>query len=191
MKIYFEASITGKKHYKENYEKIVQTLESLGHSVISDHILKCEQNNLLNESQEEREKHHKKLNKWLSQADVVVAEVSFPSVSVGYELALALQKGKPVLALHVEDRIPVALIGEPSDKFILSPYNLPDLKKNLKMLVNDLVDQMDTRFNFFISPKHQNYLDWIAKNKKIPRSVFLRDLIEKEMQENKEYQDNE
>jgi len=36
---------------------------------------------------------------WLAQADVVVAEVTMPSLGVGYELARAEEMKKPVLCL--------------------------------------------------------------------------------------------
>jgi len=62
-----------------------------------------------------------------------------------------------------------------------------DLEEILKMACGEAKEQMDTRFNFFISPLHQTYLDWIAKHRKIPRSVYLRDLIERDMAQNKEF----
>ena len=37
---------------------------------------------------------------WLASADAVVAEVTVPSLGVGYEVARALALGKPVLCLH-------------------------------------------------------------------------------------------
>jgi hypothetical protein len=49
------------------------------------------------------------------------------------------------------------------------------------------LENIDTRFNFFISPKIGNFLDWIAKKKKLPRAVYLRKLIEDDMDKNKEY----
>lgn len=36
---------------------------------------------------------------WLRQADVLVAEVTTPSLGVGYEIALAESWGKPILCL--------------------------------------------------------------------------------------------
>ena len=39
MKIFFTASLSGKKLYLENYRKIVEVLEGLGHKVIYEHIL--------------------------------------------------------------------------------------------------------------------------------------------------------
>ncbi|MBD3250140.1 MAG: hypothetical protein GF381_01035 [Candidatus Pacebacteria bacterium] len=187
MIIYFVASITGRKKYEDNYRLIVEILEEMGHTVISDHIFETKKNELESEVREDRVAHHKKLSKWLNKADAMIAEVSYPSVSVGYEIGLALDKNKPVLALHTKDTPPAALMGETSDRFIIVSYDVHDLKRDLKYLIDDLIDQQDTRFNFFISPKHQNYLDWIAKHRRIPRSVFLRRLIEKHMDENPHY----
>lgn len=187
MTIYFNASVTGKQNYEDNYQKIVEALKDMGHKVIYEHILDVESSELASETSKQRATHHVKLNQWLNEADVVVVEVSYPSVSVGYEIGLALDKNKPVLALYTTDKAPAALIGERSDKFVLEHYDLDNIRRELKILLNEVADLQDTRFNFFISPKHQNYLDWIAKNKKIPRSVFLRRLIEQHMEENEEY----
>lgn len=40
---------------------------------------------------------------WIKQADVVIAEVTNPSLGVGYEIAKAEEWGKPVLALFRDD----------------------------------------------------------------------------------------
>jgi nucleoside 2-deoxyribosyltransferase len=39
---------------------------------------------------------------WLRQCDAVVAEVTSPSLGVGYEIAEALHLGKPVLCVYRE-----------------------------------------------------------------------------------------
>lgn len=187
MKIYFNASITGKKEYGENYQKIVDALQEMDHKVVYEHVFKTEINHLASESTKERAEHHKYVSSSLNNADLMVTEVSYPSVSVGYEIGLALDKNKPVLALYATESPPPALAGENSEKFIIAQYDPMDLKSSLQILINELVELQDTRFNFFISPKHQNYLDWIAKHRKIPRSVFLRRLIEEHMENNPDY----
>ncbi len=187
MNIYFTASLSGKKKFEENYEQIVSLLEDIDYDVQADHILDIDASEVDEESMDDRRKHHKQLQKWLSQSDLVVAEVSYPSVSVGYEVALAINKNKPVLALYEKDHAPVALLGEDSDKFVAAAYDKYSLADDIKYLIDEVSGQMDTRFNFFISPRHQNYLDWIAKEKRIPRSVFLRQLIEEHMHDSDEY----
>lgn len=64
---------------------------------------------------------------WLTEADAVVAEVTAPSLGVGYELAKAEDMGKPVLCLYREspDRILSAMIaGNPV--FTIRTYADPE-----------------------------------------------------------------
>lgn len=41
--------------------------------------------------------------RWIRESDVLIAEVSQPSIGVGYEIAYAEAMGKPVLALYCLD----------------------------------------------------------------------------------------
>jgi len=43
--------------------------------------------------------HDRDMN-WLSESDIVIAEVSTPSLGVGYEIGRAVEAGKPVLCLY-------------------------------------------------------------------------------------------
>jgi len=187
MKIFFTASLSGKEKYLDNYKKIVETLEKEGSEVIASHVLEKNRQEVEKESLSERQDYQKQFHKWINRADLVVAEISYPSTGVGYQLTHALEKGKPVLSLHVEEKTPVAFIGRPSEKLILASYSLDRLEKILPRLIKEAKDQMDVRFNFFISPQISAYLDWIAKHKKTPRAVFLRNLIKNHMKKNKEY----
>lgn len=187
MKIYFTASMGGKKQYGTNYEGIVNVLKKMSYNVIADHILGITESDLIKESVQERKEHFKKVNHWIKEADIVVAEVSHPSTNVGYEISMALDNEKPVLALHVKDRVPVLLIGALSEKLALVSYDLETISDVLHEHIDELRNQMDVRFNFFIPPKIGAYLDWVAKHKKLPRAVFLRRLIEEHMRRNKEY----
>jgi hypothetical protein len=46
MNIYFTASISGKKHYLSNYQKIIDILKKDGHKVTSDHIIDASENQI-------------------------------------------------------------------------------------------------------------------------------------------------
>jgi nucleoside 2-deoxyribosyltransferase len=192
MKIYFTAAISSKQEYGDNYKKIVSTLKELGHDVISEQILEKEMEQLSSQTNEQREKYYQWMVKEMKKADLLVAEVSFPStVHVGHELTLALDQEKPVLALYTKGKQPLLFWGIVSEKFYVEEYDLDSLKKILKQSIQYLAEKIDTRFNFFISPKIGNYLDWIAKKKKLPRAVYLRKLIEDDMDKNKEYSEAE
>lgn len=188
MKIYFTAAISSMLQYGENYQKIVDVLRQLGHTVIADHILKADLQAVMAQSDEVHQKYYNQMVKNIASADLLVAEVSFPStVHVGHELTLALDKDKPVLALHLKDKKPVLFWGIVSERFYVAEYDKENISKIIKESLEYLSEKIDTRFNFFISPKIGNYLDWISKKKKLPRAVYLRKMIEQDMDKNKEY----
>lgn len=190
MKIYFTGSLHNKDIDKEIYAKIVDLLGASGHDVRADHILKTEQVDLDLQSASERSIYYEKLNKWISAADLVVGEVSYPStINIGHEISLALDKGKPVLALYQKGRAPGVLQGIKSERFMLVEYTQPELKKTLEYGLEEAFNQVDVRFNFFISPQIGRYLDWVSQKKRIPRAVYLRKLIEEEMTSNDEYKE--
>ncbi len=65
----------------------------------------------------------------MEEADVLVAEVSYPSLGVGFEIAYSLLRGKPVLALCEEGRLErtSALIrGITHPGFRLLTYRTPE-----------------------------------------------------------------
>jgi len=70
---------------------------------------------------------------------------------------------------------------------MLVEYTLPELKRTLDYGLEEALNQVDVRFNFFISPQIGRYLDWVSQKKRIPRAVYLRKLIEEEMNSNTEY----
>lgn len=187
MKIYFTASIHGKEKFDTNYKKIVEVLAKFGHKVIADHILQVSLKNLPHQRDEDRISYYKKMIRWITTCDLVVAELSHSSASVGHEVSVALEKGKPVVALYFRGQGPHLLTGADSEKLLIVDYKLENLESVLKDAIKDASDQVDVRFNFFISPKIGVYLDWIAKNKKIPRAVYLRRLIEEDMKKNKNF----
>jgi 2'-deoxynucleoside 5'-phosphate N-hydrolase len=186
MKILFNTSVTGRDEYEENYKAIDLELNKLGHEVISPVFIAWKED-VQAETESEAETYYRNLQKWMRDAEVFVFEVSYPSLGVGHEITWALQLGKPVIVLHVKGKNPVILEVIPNDKLQVVEYDRPNLVRLLKDAIGYAADQQDTRFNFFISPKHQNYLNWISKHRKIPRAVFLRDLIDGDMVINKDY----
>lgn len=187
MKIYFVASIRGRKEFLENYQKIVTTMSKFGHRV-TENTLSPTVKHVYSLNDEEKVKYYRNVLKWISNSDIVVAETSYPSIGVGFEISLALEKGKPVVVLHEDKNTPHFLEGVESDKLIVSHYNQETLVSVLQSSLDYASGFQDIRFNFFISPEIGNYLDWISKQKKLPRAVYLRKLIEEDMNRNKEFE---
>lgn len=188
MKVVFVASHTQKKDLEVYYKRVIKFLEDRGLDVYSGSLF---DEKLEKESTANREKWYKKTVQEVHKADLVVVEISYPSTAnVGHGLTYALEIGKPVIALYHKEREPIFLRGREDEKLLLFEYGDSDLENVLDSALEYATDVQDVRFNFFISPSIGRYLDWVSKNKRIPRAVYLRKLIEEEMRNNSDYSEN-
>jgi len=100
MKVYFSCSLTGGRTDQPAYAALVAHLQAIGHQVLTAHLALAsaatEDVGLSPEAVFDRD------TAWLRDSEVVVAEVSTPSHGVGFEVAYALDRGKPVLCLAKE-----------------------------------------------------------------------------------------
>ncbi|MDQ1351219.1 MAG: 2-deoxynucleoside 5-phosphate N-hydrolase [Acidobacteriota bacterium] len=96
--IYFCGSIAGGRQYLEVYQKIVAYLKAAGHRVLTEHVVQPDV--LALEKNYTPEQIYSRDIEWLKECDGVIAEVSNPSLGVGYEVCYALRIGKPVLCLY-------------------------------------------------------------------------------------------
>lgn len=182
MKVFFNASLTGRKEYLEHYNRINKAILSTDKEVVAAPVLSGDKAKSIEGDSKEMMDYYKKLQSWIRKADICVFEVSFPSTSIGHEIALALYSSKPVIALHVEGATKNLILETINDdRLQLIDYKLDDVENVVQDALDYASENMDTRFNFFISPQIGNYLDWISKNKKLPRAVFLRQLIQNDM----------
>jgi len=97
MKIYFCGSIRGGRQLALTYEKLILMLQQHG-QVLTEHIGSDEIIQSKDRVLSDTEIHDRDLQ-WVRESDVVVAEVSVPSLGVGYEIGRAIEMGKPVLCL--------------------------------------------------------------------------------------------
>lgn len=175
---------------QKRYKQIIDLIEELGHSVLTKHSITSNIDDIRSETPAEAELAAKKIQSWIKKADIVIYEVTRPDISIGYEISTALATQKPVIVLYESGvgEPPHGLKGIQIEKLQVLEYSDKTVKEALQLALEYASDTSDVRFNFFISPTIGVYLDWISKNKKVPRSVFLRDLIQKDMESNAEYQ---
>ena len=98
MKIYFAGAIRGGREDAKFYFNIIHYLEKFG-AVLTEHVGSAKLSEKGEISQTDNDIFQRDLN-WLQSADVVVAEVSTPSLGVGYELGIAEKLKIPVLCLY-------------------------------------------------------------------------------------------
>jgi 2'-deoxynucleoside 5'-phosphate N-hydrolase len=113
VKIYFSGSIRGGRQDAQLYNDLIQYLRSFG-EVLTEHVGDPE---LVDESHLPPCKIHERDMAWLTESDVVIAEVTTPSLGVGYELGRAVEMGKPILVLYrrsADKRLSGMISGSPS-----------------------------------------------------------------------------
>ena len=96
MSIYFAGSIRGGREDRLLYLAIVAELRQYG-QVLTEHVADAELTEL-GEIGDDRAIHDRDLS-WLKEAKYLVAEVTTPSLGVGYEIGKATEWGKPILCL--------------------------------------------------------------------------------------------
>ena len=130
MNIYFCGSIRGGRDLAETYAKMIGMLESYG-KVLTEHLGSNEEIESKDRILSDKKIHDSDLQ-WIIESDLLVAEVTVPSLGVGYEIGRAIEMGKPVLCLFKsgsEYRISAMISG--SDKVDMKYYQSLDEVKEL------------------------------------------------------------
>ncbi|HKR01147.1 MAG TPA: nucleoside 2-deoxyribosyltransferase [Pyrinomonadaceae bacterium] len=97
MNIYFAGAIRGGREDAPLYFEIIELLGEYGR-VLTEHVGNPELTGS-GEVDDDREIHDRDLD-WLKEADYLVAEVTTPSLGVGYEIGKATEWGTPTLCLY-------------------------------------------------------------------------------------------
>jgi len=96
-KIYFAGAIRGGRGDAAIYLNIVKQLAKYGH-ILTEHVGDAALSSS-GETADDRHIHDRDLA-WLRESQILVAEVTVPSLGVGYEIGKATEWGKPVLCLY-------------------------------------------------------------------------------------------
>ena len=134
MKIYFAASIRGGRDDIEIYSKLIKLLQNYG-TVLTEHVADANLSNK-GESQLNDQDIHDRDMRWLLESDIIVAEVTNPSLGVGYELGRAIENNKKVICLYnkkMNKNISAMILGSSE----ITSYSYDDID-SLKNVVDKL-----------------------------------------------------
>ena len=98
MKIYFAGAIRGGRKDAQLYENLIAYLGEKG-QVLTEHVGSPGIESMGEISRRDEDIYNRDI-KWLQSADIVVAEVTTPSLGVGYELGIAEKLNIPILCLY-------------------------------------------------------------------------------------------
>lgn len=138
LKVFLSGSIRGGRDLLPTYRLIYDLLQEAGAGVVSWHVVDPDLE--AREADMTEEGIYARDMGLLSESDALVAEVTLPSVGVGYEICRALVKGLPVLCLHrPEASVSSMLLGNPGPDLKVQEYSGPDeLRKYLKEFVESI-----------------------------------------------------
>jgi nucleoside 2-deoxyribosyltransferase len=119
-KIYFACAVTAGRDHAHRYPVIVQFIKDAGMHVLSelfaDTSVEASKGIGMKKGMAPAEIWRWDMD-WIEEADAIIAEITQPSLGVGYEIGAANALGKPVLALYhpQPDRKPSSMIvGSPN-----------------------------------------------------------------------------
>ena len=135
MKIYVSGSIYGGTQKIETYKMLIEELEKYG-EVLDKQI--ADPNTIANEVYQKDEDIFNDLEEKLIISDVLVAEVSIPSLGVGFELGFADKLNKKIIAIYDKnytEKVTTMIRG--NKRITLIPYQrIEEITNNLdKILV--------------------------------------------------------
>tara|TARA_Y100001958_G_C21125747_1_gene468561 strand:- start:221 stop:637 length:417 start_codon:yes stop_codon:yes gene_type:complete len=137
MKIYFAGSIRGGRDDVEIYSKIIKILNGYG-EVLTEHLGDKELTEVGESTLSDNQIHDRDM-KWLLESDLMVAEVTNPSLGVGYEIGRAIEANKKIFCLFrkISKNRLSAMISGAKHVNIINYDNLNSLEKKLAKLFPD------------------------------------------------------
>ena len=130
MKIYFAGAIRAGRDDAAIYQTIIAWLRSFG-EVLTEHVGDPALSTKGDDGPNDREIHDRDMA-WLARCDLVVAEVTRPSLGVGYELGWAAALKKPLLCLHrIETERPLSAMIAGSHGIQTAAYSSMDEAKRV------------------------------------------------------------
>jgi 2'-deoxynucleoside 5'-phosphate N-hydrolase len=120
-KIFFSGSIRGGRQLLETYQLMYNLIEETGAESLCWHVADPEMEKIELEMTE-KEIYSRDMD-LLVKSDALIAEVTVPSIGVGYEICRALSREIPVLCLHRPDAVVSSMIlGNPNPLMEVQAY---------------------------------------------------------------------
>ena len=139
MKIFFAGSIRGGRQLIPTYQHIIRFLKHRNYTVISEHVA-AEGLEKVEAEMSEQEIYEKDAN-WIKVCDRVIAEITVPSIGVGYEICHAVKHQKPVLCVYQEGAKASAMVLGNTTGYVTAKSYAD--KKQLEEILLDFLTTMN------------------------------------------------
>lgn len=142
MDIYLCASIRGGRSLQPFYKKLLDFLKSLGHTVLTSHVA------LANVIEMEKGLTASDIfiqdTRWLKKCDIIIAEVTVPSLGVGYEIGEGLNLNKRILCIYDKQYAPISAMIQGNNHKLLSVESYTSIDE-AKSLIKDFLSTFERR----------------------------------------------
>lgn len=193
MNVYIACSSKNFDNYYTHYKKIEEEIINQGHNIPSNWIKRLILNLENNKNYTPTFTPNLKDEgiKAIDEADCLIAEVSIPSSSVGYQIGHAFSKKIPTLCIYSSEfgemKAPQVIDINETSTIKIEKYNTKELSKILSNFFLNLPSSKLIKFNFIITPEIEKYINWGAIKENISKSEFLRrkvlnELIKKDLE---------
>lgn len=172
MKVYFSASSSTLSEDKGSYSKIIEAISKSGGTLISNWV---EDKTRLN-----AEDLFKQTINEIKSADVLVAEITYPSTGVGQQIALALSWKIPVIALKRSDVNHTSrfTLGTKSSFLKIVKYDATSLVKKISTSFENVKKSKYIKFNFVTTREMSDFLESKSDERGLSKSELLRKIVE-------------
>lgn len=189
MLVHFIAPVEGLKENIDNLRLVVKTLRDEGHELTRDWLEEAYEGEVTPKVDgtavwQDIIQHNFEA---IAKAEVLIADISYDSTAIGFQIAMAVQQKKPTLLILREGRkVSRFTWNIPSSFLSRVEYNKDTVADIIKpFLKENDIGTKDMRFNFFIDRQIYNYLRWAALKTGKTKAEVLRELVNREI-ENKD-----
>ncbi|MEK7451203.1 MAG: hypothetical protein AAB662_04680 [Patescibacteria group bacterium] len=185
MNVYFTASTQSLKLLSSAYINILKILKNNNCKNLNSYIekrIQSKQEKIKVHSRVENNIYTKSL-KLINKSALLIAEITYPSITVGRQIEFAIQKNIPVLCLSDVKKNAYISPSIFDTEIYLQTFRSYDVK-TLQIILNTYLINFikpKIRFNFFVTREIENFLNWLSLKKGMRKSSIIRELIEKDM----------
>jgi len=173
MKVFITVSEKFKKEHAPLFDKLIESVKK--HAGDEPHIASGD----------------KTSKKKLSISEVVIAEDTFHSTDLGFDIATAAYLKRPILVLRHKDKLEgernYSSKSQRLREIELIEYNEESLETEIKKFIQRAKSIVDTKFILIISPEIDKYLQWVSDNRRMHKAQIVRKAVEEKMVSDSEY----
>jgi len=142
LKIYFAGSIRGGREQIDIYQKMITHLKTFG-QVLTEHVGEANLTDKGEKGLDDSSIYQRDID-WLKSSDMVVAEVSSPSLGVGFEIAKAIEFHKQVFCFYRKkpDQKLSAMIAGCPDVEVFEYDDFEDFIYQINSIIKDSITNL-------------------------------------------------